>query len=198
MANMLNITKNWTVTNPYRSGLPIEKLPKRQPLYNPEDINTMRRIVDSQLWLLQSTRPDIATITNMLLSYQTIPTPAHIQAAKRVVSYLLSTNTLVSCLHRIKISKWPHSNTSLSHQTNYLGWQTATGACKTSQNHRYCKYLQNYHSSKHDPFCDMLFFTWVDLNICNRWGSKAHHSPSTHLTRPQLQRNWSHCHPKWQ
>ena len=43
------------------------------------------------MWLAQATRPDIATITNMLASYQTVPTPTHIDAAKRVLAYLVHT-----------------------------------------------------------------------------------------------------------
>ena len=83
LANMLNINEDKTVQTPYRSGLPIDKLPPGHPPYHPEDINLTRRIVGSLLWLSQSTRPDIARITNMLSSYQTIPSPAHIQAEKR-------------------------------------------------------------------------------------------------------------------
>ena len=94
LANILNISNERKVTNPYRSGLPIDKLPPGNPPYDVNDINLMRKIVGSLLWIAQSTRPDISTITNLLSSYQTIPTPAHIQAAKRVVAYLLTTKYL--------------------------------------------------------------------------------------------------------
>ena len=84
LANMLNINEDKTVQTPYRSDLPIDKLPPDHPPYHLEEINLIRRIVGSLLWLSQSTRPDIEAITNMLSSYQTIPSPAHIQAAKKV------------------------------------------------------------------------------------------------------------------
>mmetsp|Transcript_12383 Transcript_12383/g.17655 ORF Transcript_12383/g.17655 Transcript_12383/m.17655 type:complete len:214 (+) Transcript_12383:3276-3917(+) len=51
----------------------------------------MQRIVGSLLWISQSTRPDISTITNILSSYQTKPTLNNINAAKRATTYLLNT-----------------------------------------------------------------------------------------------------------
>jgi len=51
----------------------------------------LRSYVGSFLWLSQGTRPDIATITNILSKHQHNATPAHISAAKYVIKYLKGT-----------------------------------------------------------------------------------------------------------
>jgi len=91
IADVFNISPNQVALTPYRSGLPVDKIPKGAPPYEPENILTIRRIIGSLMWLAQSTRPDIATFTYMLALYQTVPTPSHIDAAKRVLTYLLHT-----------------------------------------------------------------------------------------------------------
>ena len=53
----------------------------------------MRVLCGSLHWLAQSTRPDIATITNILSRYVTQPTSQHIDQAKRVIKYLKETKT---------------------------------------------------------------------------------------------------------
>jgi hypothetical protein len=45
-------------------------------------------------WLAMSTRPDIATITNILAKYTTKCTKEHIKQVKRVIRYLKGTKTL--------------------------------------------------------------------------------------------------------
>jgi hypothetical protein len=51
-------------------------------------------LVGSLNWLSVSTRPDIATITNMLAKYCCNPSKGHIDAALRVVKYLKGTRNL--------------------------------------------------------------------------------------------------------
>jgi len=75
---------------PYRSGFPIDKVPhvemskeRRQKLET-----ELRSYVGSLLWLSQGTRPDLATVTNMLAKYQNCPSPGHISAAKYAIKYL--------------------------------------------------------------------------------------------------------------
>lgn len=54
----------------------------------------MQQLIGSLNWLSLSTRPDIATITNILSKYTSKPTPQHIQHAKYVIKYLLGTKDL--------------------------------------------------------------------------------------------------------
>ena len=91
ISGIFQISPSRPALTPYRSGLPVDKIPDGLPPYDPENILTLRRMVGSLMWLAQATRPDIATITNMLASYQTVPTPSHIDAAKRVIAYLVHT-----------------------------------------------------------------------------------------------------------
>ena len=48
----------------------------------------MQSIIGSLTWLFTSTRPDIATITNILAKYINQPSKGHIEGAKQVVRYL--------------------------------------------------------------------------------------------------------------
>ena len=111
---------------PYRRGLPIDKIndttiqhsnpqpPTPQdiiknipsPPSNPQDpktqealIRKMQFIVGSFTWLSTSTRPDIATVTNMLAKYTSCPSKGHVDAAKRVVRYLKGTSSLGIAFH---------------------------------------------------------------------------------------------------
>lgn len=78
-------------TSPYRSGYPIDKIPKETNIS--EDLqhrqNHLHRILVGSLnWLSTSTRPDIAPITNMLAQYCNSATKGHIHACKWVIKYL--------------------------------------------------------------------------------------------------------------
>ena len=61
------------------------------PKTNPTLVATMQKLVGELLWLAQSTRPDIATITNLLAQHQLQASTSHIDAAKYVIRYLLGT-----------------------------------------------------------------------------------------------------------
>jgi hypothetical protein len=50
--------------------------------------------MDCLTWLGMSTRPDIATITNILAKYTTKCTKAHINQVKQVIRHLKGTKTL--------------------------------------------------------------------------------------------------------
>ena len=54
----------------------------------------MQKLVGSLNWLGQSTRPDIATITNILAQHIHHATPHHVNAAKHVLCYLNGTRDL--------------------------------------------------------------------------------------------------------
>ena len=80
------------VITPYRSGFPIDKIP-----YEPYNAETqqqyttlMQSLVGSFAWLSMSTRPDLATVTNMIAKYVKKPTKGHITAAKRVLRLKVS------------------------------------------------------------------------------------------------------------
>ena len=86
----LNDTSN-TKRSPYRSGFPVDKINERKPL--PDIIRKdckeeLQRLVGVLNWLACGTRPDIATITNILAQHIHHATPSHIKAAKHVLRYL--------------------------------------------------------------------------------------------------------------
>ena len=93
-----NLTDTCTTSRtPYRSGLPVDKIPTNTPL--PEHVRNeardkYRHLVGTFNWLSLSTRPDIATITNMLSYNLHNATPSHVTAAKYVIRYLAGTKDL--------------------------------------------------------------------------------------------------------
>jgi hypothetical protein len=77
---------------PYRSGYPIDKIPTVEASKaNMSYVKYMQKFIGCLNWLSISTRPDIATITNMIAKYTIIPTKGHIDAVKRVIKYLKGT-----------------------------------------------------------------------------------------------------------
>ncbi len=80
-----------SVPTPYKSGLPVDSIPNiTLPVHKQEELTHQMRVICGSLnWLSQSTRPDIATITNMLSKYTSKPNKFHIDHAKRVTRYYL-------------------------------------------------------------------------------------------------------------
>jgi len=81
---------------PFRSGLPVVAIPTvdlsdtdRAPI-----IDKMRSWLGMLNWLCQGTRPDIATITSLLATYTSCPSPGHLDAIKHIGRYLKSTADL--------------------------------------------------------------------------------------------------------
>ena len=81
---------------PFRSGLPVDAIPHielsdtdRAPI-----IDKMRSWLGMLNWLCQGTRPDIATITSLLATYTSCPSPGHLDAIKYIGRYLKSTADL--------------------------------------------------------------------------------------------------------
>jgi hypothetical protein len=95
MANLDN-SNVATAPTPYRSGYPTDSIPYIP--VNTKDqaalVHEMQVYVGCLTWLTMSTRPDIATITNILAKYTTKCTKAHIQQVKRVIRYLKGAKTL--------------------------------------------------------------------------------------------------------
>ena len=58
------------------------------------EIREYQRRIGSLLYVAITTRPDIAFATSKLSRFLTNPSPTHVQAANRVISYLLGTRTL--------------------------------------------------------------------------------------------------------
>ena len=54
----------------------------------------LQELVGSMNWLATQTRPDIATITNILSQYNTKCSPGHIESAKYTICYLKATPNL--------------------------------------------------------------------------------------------------------
>ena len=85
-----------TVATPYRSGHPVDKIPKET--YNEHTqakINhKLQQLTGCFQWLATSTRPDIATITNVLSKCTHKATKGHLDACKYVGRYLKGTKHL--------------------------------------------------------------------------------------------------------
>ena len=84
-----------TVQSPYRSGHLVDKIDHEPYNEITQKLYTKRMqsiIIGSLTWLSMSTRPDIATITNILVKYVTKPSLGHIETAKQVLRYLKGTN----------------------------------------------------------------------------------------------------------
>ena len=81
-------------TTPYRSGYPIDTITPTTTLTPSQRLQQTKHfqsLVGSLNWLSISTRPDIATATNLLAKHSCSPSPGHIDAARRVTKYLLGT-----------------------------------------------------------------------------------------------------------
>jgi hypothetical protein len=81
---------------PFRLGLPIDAIPHvdlsdhdRAPI-----LDKMHSWLGMLNWLCQGTHPDIATITSLLASFTSCPSPGHLDAIKNVGHYLKSTSDL--------------------------------------------------------------------------------------------------------
>jgi hypothetical protein len=85
-----------TPKTPYRSGLPVDSIPNK-PLQNPSQQADLKHKMQTLLgclnWLSISTRPDIATITNLLAKYTANPSPGHLTHVKHVIRYLKGTKS---------------------------------------------------------------------------------------------------------
>jgi len=78
-----------TVKTPYRSGHPVDSIKTNSThQHNHYLEQQMRSYVGSLLWLSQGTRPDLATITNILSKHQANPSKRHVDSAKFVIKYL--------------------------------------------------------------------------------------------------------------
>ena len=96
--NLVEMAELTTATDlpptPYRSGYPVDKIPTVEASKaNESYVKYMQKFIGCLNWLSISTRPDIATITNMIAKYTIIPTKGHIDAVKRVIKYLKGTKS---------------------------------------------------------------------------------------------------------
>ena len=82
-----------SVPTPYRSGFPVDSIPDLQTK-DESIIKKMQSYVGSLNWLSTSTRPDVATITNIMAKYMAKPTSHHISYIRRIIRYLKGTKTL--------------------------------------------------------------------------------------------------------
>ena len=80
---------------PFRSGLPIDAIPEIDMSVNDSAplLSQYRTWVGMLQWMVLSTRPDMAPIVSLLASYQSKPSPGHLDAAKHVGRYLKATAT---------------------------------------------------------------------------------------------------------
>ena len=83
------------ITNPYRSGCPIDSVPS--DIIDEEDHSFVKRrdayqsLVGCLTWLATNTSPDLAIAVSFLASYSSCPNKQHLEAALYVVRYLRST-----------------------------------------------------------------------------------------------------------
>ena len=106
-ADILNLIKkvgldkadSLTAKTPYRSGYPVDTIPHiEMSVSERNNLNkTLQELVGSLTWLSTITRPDIATITNILSQYNHNCSPGHIDAAKYVIRYLKGSSKLGLC-----------------------------------------------------------------------------------------------------
>ena len=90
-----------TKPTPFRSGLPIDSI-KHVPLPPTEFADLKQQIQSyggSLTWLAQSTRPDLAVVTNILAQQQNRPSPGHLAAIKHIIKYLKGTKSLGIAFH---------------------------------------------------------------------------------------------------
>jgi deoxyuridine 5'-triphosphate nucleotidohydrolase len=106
LANLDNENVNPTRT-PYKSGYPVDSIPyfDSQEPDKSNRIHTMQVFIGCLTWLSMSTRPDIATITNLLAKYTTKCTDAHITHVKHVIKYLKGTKSLGVSYHSKNLAK---------------------------------------------------------------------------------------------
>ena len=82
LVDLAGLTQASVSTNvtPYQSGRTIDSLPtQNQDSLAQRNLQTeYRSYVGSLLWISQGTRPDLATVTNMLAKHQAHPSSAHI------------------------------------------------------------------------------------------------------------------------
>ena len=88
-----------TAKTPYRSGYPVDTIPHVEMSTSERNTlnKTLQELVGSLTWLTTITRPDIATITNILSQYNHNCSPGHIDAAKYVIRYLKGSSKLGIC-----------------------------------------------------------------------------------------------------
>jgi hypothetical protein len=81
---------------PYRSGLPIDTIPDIEyPKAKQDELTAaFQHIVGCFQWLTVSTRPDIATVTNLLSRYLSKPSQGHLDHCRHVLRYLKGTKDL--------------------------------------------------------------------------------------------------------
>ena len=82
-----------SIRTPYRSGYPIDFVPHTtKPLDEQHKFNhTLQKLVGSLTWITNQTRPDLATVTNLLSQYNHNCSPGHLDSAKYAIKYLKGT-----------------------------------------------------------------------------------------------------------
>lgn len=70
-----------TVATPYRSGCPVDKIPNEtyDPITQAKINHKLQQATGCFQWLATSTRPDLATITNMLAQYTHNASKGHLE-----------------------------------------------------------------------------------------------------------------------
>jgi len=111
------------VGTPYRSGLPIGRIPHDEDLDD-----TVRSRIQKELqsmlgcftWLSTSTRPDIMVAGSLLSKYQSRPSHGHLEGCKYVLRYLSGSKDYGIAFHKAAENDptpWPKADSRLSCHT---------------------------------------------------------------------------------
>lgn len=85
------MTDSKPVATPFNAK---EKLLPYDDMASPDDVKLYQEMIGSLIWLMVSTRPDIAYTVSKLASYSSNPSPEHLTAVKRVFRYLAGSQRL--------------------------------------------------------------------------------------------------------
>ena len=90
-------------STPFRSGLPIDRIPEDEDLSDSER-QTIQKELQSMLgcftWLYTSTRPDLGVSTSLLAQYQSHPSRGHLEGARHALRYLNTTKDVGISFHQ--------------------------------------------------------------------------------------------------
>ena len=100
LVDRFGLTNANPVDTPYRSGLPIDRVPIDPIKPTPDFVKQYQSIVGGINWISCSTRPDGSVTTSLLAQFNQAPSSGHFDAAKCFVKYLKGTRDLGITFHQ--------------------------------------------------------------------------------------------------
>ena len=107
LLDKFNMSECNEVKTPYRSGMPIDRIPRdNTPKEQKADlIKRYQSFMGGMVWLSINTRPDLSVATSLLAQFQVDPSEGHWEASKYVMKYLRGTVT-----HGIRFCQHPEQD----------------------------------------------------------------------------------------